>query len=425
MSVITAPRQALWQTSFTLLFASNLIKVAAENFASIAFVWLLLETGGDAVSTSLLYLCNIIPLMLFSLFVSPLLSRGKLTHWMFASDGVRFLIMLAIPICYLLDSLPIWLFFLSALLQSSCGAIYNPAAVALLPKVVDADQIQPANAMIQSANQVVRLIGLAGAGTLVTFFSASATLLITSILFLLSAVLLVFIQTDGHERVVEQPSNDEKLSYWETIRQGFAVLRQHRAIYAMAVLFAFVNVGVIPFFVLLAVFVQQDLQADAATYTILQAAQAIGAILVGLLLTKLKISIGRQGVLCLLACLAQGAALLLIGMEPWFWIIIVCCFLFGMAMTAVNVPEMVIIQTIVPQRQQAKVFAIVTTISTAFLPVASLAIGPLAKWLGTGVTIQLGGIVVLVCGLAAFLFTPLAKERFGQEKQQGYSASGS
>jgi MFS family permease len=421
MSAYASSRHALRQVNFRLLFASNLIKVSAENFASIAFVWLLLEAGGDAVSTSILYLCNIVPLVLFSLFFSPLLSRGKLTHWMFASDGVRFLILTVIPVCYLLDCLPVWLFFLSALLQSSCGAIYNPASVALLPKVVDAAQIQSANALIQSANQGVRLLGLAGAGTLVTFFSASMTLLITAFLFLISAVLLLFIQSAGQEQAVAKPRSGEKHSYWQHIREGFAVLRQHKVIYSMAVFFAFANVGVTPLFVLLAVFVRQELQADAAIFTMLQAAQAIGAILAGLVLTKVRLR--RQGALCLVACLAQGVSLLLIGTETWFWFIFLCCFVFGMAMTAVNVPEMVIIQTMVPQEQQAKVFAIVTTISTIFLPPASLFIGPLAKWLGAGHTIMLGGIFVTVCGLAAFLFLPLAKAGIDEGKKTGQAVS--
>lgn len=387
--------------NFTLLFLSNLIKVIADNFASIAFVWLLLEAGGDAVSTSILYVCTIIPLLLLSLLVSPLLSRGRLTSWMFASDAARFVIVLAIPAVHLFHEVPIWLFFLSAFLQSTCGSIYSPASVALLPKIVESSGLQKANALIQSSNQVVRLIGLAGAGTLVTWLSAGTTLIITAFLFLFSAILVIFI------RFAEEPT--ARPSYWKELREGFAVLRQHKAIYAMSMFFAFENIGVIPLFSLSAVFVEQDLAGNATTLTVLQGSQAIGAMVMGAILAR--VSIARQGALFMLASIVQGTAHLLLGFSPWLWLVILCSFFVGMAITAVNVPEMVIIQTTVPREQQAKVFAIVTTISTMFIPIASLAGGPLAKWLGAGFMISAGGLFALLTAIATLLFTPIAKLR--------------
>ncbi len=123
----------LWQLPYTLLFVSRVLQDLAHGFASIAFVWLLVENGGNAVSTSILFFCSLVPQMLLSSLVSPLLAKGKLQNWMFYSDTIRAAAVLAIPLFFAFDALPLWLFFASALIQSAVASVYLPASVALLP----------------------------------------------------------------------------------------------------------------------------------------------------------------------------------------------------------------------------------------------------------------------------------------------------
>ncbi|WP_139492350.1 MFS transporter [Brevibacillus dissolubilis] len=406
---LTSPRTKLWDTSFSFLFASHLLKGLADQFASVAFVWLLLESGGGAVSTSLLYMSNLVPIMLFGVLFSPLLQRGKMAHWMCASDVVRGLLVLLVPLCHWFGYAPVWLFFVSAFWQSTCGSVYQPASVALLSKVVVPAQIQAANAVLQSSQQVIRFAGLMGAGVLIMMLSARTTLVVTAGVLLLSAVLVLRVSSweERAPRPDRKPSADK--AYLRDISDGFTTLRQHRLLYIMTVFFALVNVGVVPLSTLMAVYVHEELQGSAVMLTLLQASQTAGAFVAGIWLTK--VTIRRHGALFLLACLLEGIAMLGIGSGEWLWLVVLGSFLFGMAMTAVNVPEMVLIQTTVPAAEQAKVYAIVTTISTMLLPVASLMVGPLAEWIGAGMTIMIGGIFLMVSVLVAVMFTPLSRAR--------------
>lgn len=69
----------------TILFALFIkdFKSNGENIATIAVVWLLIEMGGDALSSSILFVCSSVPRTLFGPFVSPLLSNEKYQQWIF------------------------------------------------------------------------------------------------------------------------------------------------------------------------------------------------------------------------------------------------------------------------------------------------------------------------------------------------------
>lgn len=240
----------LWNFSFSLLFLSQVLKNIAENFALVAFVWLLIQTGGGAISTSTLFFCSFVPQMLLSSIVSPLLSRGRIQNWMFGSDVLRAVIVMVVPVCYLLNILPIWVFFVSALLQSALGSVYTPASVALLPKIVEKSQVQTANAFMQSSSQIVTLLGLAGAGAVVTVLSAPATLIITSVLFLVSAGLIFCVKQGEDSNVGDTPDKKAASSYIERIKEGFVITRRHKLIYALAIYAIFLNIGSAPYMAL-------------------------------------------------------------------------------------------------------------------------------------------------------------------------------
>lgn len=411
----TTASPKLWQLPYTLLFVSRVSQDLAHGFASIAFVWLLVENGGDAVSTSILFFSSLVPQMLLSSFISPLLTKGKLQHWMFYSDTIRAAAVLAIPVSFAFDALPLWLFFASALIQSAVAALYLPASVALLPRVIEKHHIQAANAFQQSSSQVVVILGLAGAGAVIQFFSAVATLVITAGLLFLSAFLILLVR-DKKVPVQQAVAEEKKMRYLEQVKEGYTIVRQHKLLFGLNLFAIFLNLGSTPFMALTPIYVTDYLHGDAATLTMIRTSLAVGALLMGLFLAK--VNIPQQGALFTYAGIVSGATLSLMGTTDAIWFILLASFLKGMTISAINVPELVIVQTTVPQHQQAQVFSILTTFSFALIPFASLASGQLAAWIGPEKVIALGGWITLLSGVAVLLFTSLAKMRVDTELQK-------
>ncbi|MFD1737826.1 MFS transporter [Bacillus salitolerans] len=397
------PQPKIWTYSFSMLFSSKVTKVMAENITSIAFMWLLLESGGNAFSTSMMYVCSMVPQMLFGVLISPVLSKWKLTYWMFASDSVRAFIICTIPLLYLADALPLWMFYCAAFIQSACGAIYNPASVSLLPKVLAKSRIQQGNAILVSSDKTVYLLGLAGAGALITFLSTTTTLFITSALFLISALLILLVRLNGRDKVKE----DHTLSYWKKIRAGITFVCTETFILPLALVCIFVNIGIIPWIILRPILIYDDLSASAFIYTLVSSCGFIGGLVVGIILTKVVIR--HQGILFIIAVIVEGVALTITGMSPSIILMMICSFIIGMGETAINVPIMVMIQTSIPEDKQALVFSVIGLVVALPLPLFGLVMGPLALLVGNGVAIMLGGVLIILSGLGALKFTSLSK----------------
>lgn len=405
-------KQSLWNGPFRFLFASNVLKVTGDSFALLVMSWWVAELGGDPLSVALLYLCSFVPGMLLSSFVSPLLSKGYLSSWMFRSDFTRALIILVIPIASIYDYLPLWLFLAIAFLQSSVGSVYQPAAMQLLPRLVEKDHLQKANAILQSSNQSVMLIGLLTAGIVTALLSPALTLTITCVLFVLSAFTVSLVQSSEKHYIQEHQEEIQKaleaqkgMSYTKRVKEGFAIVRQHKLMFALAVFCIFLNLGTTPWNSLSTIFVYENLGDDPVILSLVRGSIVTGALSMGLLLAKIKLH--RPGLLFISAGIVSGVCLSIISLTDWLWLVMVCGFVMGACVSAVNVPQAVIIQTTVPPHQQAQVFSVILTISYIFLPPAILLSGPLGNQFGSIPVISVGGLIVLFSALLVGLFSPL------------------
>lgn len=140
-------------------FCSKLVKITADCFAVNTILWFLIFEGKGAIGTALLLAVSFLPQALLGPIITPLMKVDTLKFWMFFADITRALLMLAIPICYFSGFSPLWFILLLMLIHSATGASYNPASVSLIPKIVKGNLIQKANAVMQSSEHIVRLVG--------------------------------------------------------------------------------------------------------------------------------------------------------------------------------------------------------------------------------------------------------------------------
>jgi predicted MFS family arabinose efflux permease len=151
-------------------------------------------------------------------------------------------------------------------------------------------------------------------------------------------------------------------------------------------------------------------------YSILRGVAAVGAFMMGFALAKVKIK--RFGLFFIVAGMIEGAAFFITGMSTWLPVVLLASFIFGAAVSAINVPEMVIIQTSVDQDDQPQVYAVINASSNVFLPLAAVVSGVLAERFGAGPVIAGGGVLEILSGIAIFLFTGLAKSHLTADKQK-------
>lgn len=397
----------LWNSNFTNLFLSRVVKVTGDNFALISLMWLIIEMGEGAIGVALLLTVTILPQALLGPVISPLMQKKHLASWMFYSDIIRAIMIVSIPLLYSIGLLELWLLLIMVIFQSATGSSYNPASVAIIPQIVIKDHIQKANAILQSSYEIVTLISVTVAGFFVSLINVQNTLLVTGILFFISAVLARYIKQEIEDKTNVTKNDVQKESYIKKLAHGFKLVKNHKLLFTLTLYAIFMNIGLAPWSALSAVFVSEILESGASVYSLIRGTTAVGALLMGLLLSKVKVQ--RYGLLFILAGIVEGLSFLITGISTFLPIIFVCAFIFGMTVSAVNVPELVIIQTSVSEEDQPQVYAIITMLSVTMLPISYIISGYLANYIGIGKVIALGGLIEFLAGVYFLLFSGLAK----------------
>ena len=411
--------ESVWNKRFTTLFISRLIKNTGESFAFTSVLWLLILRGDGALGTGLLLAVTVLPSSLLAPILGPLMKKHHLPKWMFASDVVRATIVLIIPLLHFSHLLPLWLLISLMVIQSATGAAYNPASVAILPQIVPKHLIQKANAILQSSFEIVALAAVMVAGLLVKLIGPADTLLITTALFIISGLFIIGVKLQKTDEEKTADIKQAKNTYLYNLKRGFLVVKNHHILFALTLYCILMNVAAAPWQALSAVYVAEALQSDSMVYSILRGVAAVGAFMMGFALAKVKIK--RFGLFFIVAGMIEGAAFFMTGMSTWLPVVLLASFIFGAAVSAINVPEMVIIQTSVDQEDQPQVYAVINASSNVFLPLAAVVSGVLAERFGAGPVIAGGGVLEILSGIAIFLFTGLAKSHLSLDKQKSES----
>ncbi|MCY8350200.1 MFS transporter [Bacillus haynesii] len=399
----------VWQKNFTYLFCSKMIKITADSLAFNTILWFLILDGKGAIGTAFLIAVSFLPQAILGPIITPLMKTDKLKFWMFFSDLTRAFIMLIIPVFYFNGFSPLPFIILLMLLHSATGASYDPASVTLIPKIVKEDIIQKANATIQSAGQAIKLGAVTLCGVLIVLIGAAHTMLLILPLYVMSAILVLFIQYSGSEAGENGRATKSQEPYLKKLRKGFTLVRRHHILFPLAIFCVFLNLGSAPWEALAAVYIAEDLNQGAIIHSIVRVLTTGGAFLMGFILTRVRVN--RYGLLFVAAGIVEGTAFFITGMNSLLILVFAAAFILGATISAINVPEHTIIQISVNDEDQPQVYAVISMISYVMIPIGALTAGYAATVFGAGKVIAFGGVVEILAGLGILAFTKLGKSQ--------------
>jgi Na+/melibiose symporter-like transporter len=172
--------------------------------------------------------------------------------------------------------------------QAGLAAVFEPARSALLPSLLDRDELPAANGLIGLNANLARLLGASLGGVLLGYGGLPAVLFADFASFLLAALLLVR-RFDVDPPVVRHPP---VLKAWV---EGLREITRRRQLRFMVVLIGLMSAAQGLFVVLFVVFVTDRLGGGEAETGLLRGVQAIGGVLGGLLVGVLvrKLVAGR------------------------------------------------------------------------------------------------------------------------------------
>lgn len=371
-----------------------------------------LEIPQAAFMIGLVGLAQFVPVLLFSLIGGQAADRLNRKIILVVSNIARLAGTAALIATIFLparDALPI--IFSVAVLLGFVNAFTPAAANALYPQLVPRTDLPTAIAFNSLGFQTAKIVGPALGGL---FLALGGLILVYCAAFVLIALAIISIgtaKTPKHEKLSNAKGLDMML-------EGIRYIGRNKIVFGAISLDLFVVFfgGVVA---LLPVFARDVLHVGEAELGLLVASPAVGALTVAFLLARRPLA-RRVGAWMFWAVGIYGAATLVFGLSPYFWLSVCALIITGAADEISVYVRASLIQLATPDEMKGRVTSVSFIFISASNELGEFESGVAARFLGPIGAVILGGSVAIgVALLWTRIFPDLAKaDTFDGVKEQ-------
>jgi len=365
-------RRVLRNRNFMLLFYAGATSTGGFSLGQVALTWLVFVTTGSALDVAYVALASTIASILLSLVGGTLVDRQNRQILMILSDLVR-AFSLAILAAYLYFagfSLPLVL--LVSFILGTFSTIFNPAQRAVIPKVLDPDEVADANGLVQVATSIFQSIASAAGGAVVAVIGVVAAMGVNSATFAISASLTASMTLGilAKPNLVENDGSARK-GFVSDAADGVRYIYANRGLLYLTVSAGIINLFFAMLMPFVVVYSVDALKGGATVYGSLLAAFAIGMGPGALLVGRTK-AVAHAGVVWGVTGLVAGVAILLAAFTRSFIGAFSLFLIVGIISGYANVTWLSAVQLIVPSEMQGRYFGVDQLGSFAVMPVGQV-----------------------------------------------------
>jgi len=277
-----------------------------------------------------------------------------------------------------------------------------------VPQLVASSLLERANSLNQMTGTLVAVLGSAFGGIAVALFGVPALLLLNAASFLISAASEAFIRLPWVRR--EEPMSWRAVI--DDLNEGWHYIMDQPVLKKIVQSSAVLNFFYPPIFVLMPMFVAEDMASGPEIYGYLLSVMSLGSLL-ALLVISVSSLVHRHVGLVIYGVVIQGLLLLAFALAPPRLVIpqFVALFAFGFLNALVNIFLITVLQRTTDPEHMGKAFGIMDTVSGTLQPLGQAAAGTSAALVGIrgvytlcGAAIGVGGkIVTSIPGLASYI----------------------
>jgi MFS family permease len=268
----------LRQRDYGLLWAGTLVSDAGDWLLIIALPVAVFAMTGSAMATSAVFLAELLPMLALGTVAGVLVDRWDPRRALVVIALVQAVLLL--PLLAVRSAADLWIVVAVAAAQSTMVALASPAKFAILPALVDAEDLTGANSLVAMNQNLARLVGSPLGGLVYDVAGLTGVVLVDAVSFVGGAVLVALItrRSAGGGGAPERPG---LVAEW---LDGLRVVRRSRALSVALLSVAISQFAQGVFVVLFVVFVQRSLGGGGAEVGLLRGVQAVGAVAGALLL---------------------------------------------------------------------------------------------------------------------------------------------
>ena len=179
---------------FRLVWFGEGVSLVGDQFHLIALSWLVLGLTGSGFALGMILVAAAIPRGIFMLLGGVLSDRVSPRDLALASNILRAVVTTIVAGLVLGAQVQVWHLALAGVVFGTVDAVFLPAINTLVPRLVPADRLAAANALMQGTAQLVGTVGPAIAGIAIAIIGIGAAFAVDALSFAVAAVALWFVR---------------------------------------------------------------------------------------------------------------------------------------------------------------------------------------------------------------------------------------
>jgi len=385
------------------VWTGSTISGIGDEITLLALPWLVLQLTHSPFQLGIVASLQHLPFLLFTLIAGVYADRWDRRRIMLGADLLRFASLATIPIAALFGVLTIAQIYVIAFLAGTGRVWFEVAHYALLPGIVEPDQLVDANSKFQVTDGVSVFFGPSIGGLLIKLAGAANAIAVDAVSFLVSAAAIFTLPS---LRAAQSP---EERGWRAQLLGGLRYLVQQRPIFEnalalMAMLFFMTMVDAVFVF-----YAQHELHLDAALTGIVLAAAGVGPIIFGSLAPRIRRRL-RTGQVLVVAAILSGPLLAILDLavllpKPLAIALVGASMAVSFGMAALwNVATLSYRQAVIPGHLMSRVNSSLRFIAWGTMPIAAFVGGLLSQTIGVRwlIAISAAGLMVVAAALATF-----------------------
>ena len=371
--------------------------------------WLVYDLTKDPFYLGLDLFLGQLPIMLFSLFGGVFADRLDRRKMLLMSQYIQMVCAFVLSVLFAEHLVKVWMILSLSFVVGVGQSFGGPAYSALLPTLVEKEDLSNAIAMNSIQFNLARIVGPSLGGLAYTLLGATWCFGLNGVSYLAVIASLFLINT----KFVPVKTQESVL---ESMKEGIRFIRQREGMTALVILafcttlFGFSLNGFLP------VFVRTIFHRGPETYTLLLVCSGAGSITGALTVAASERMKGKSR-LTLLILVGLGLVTAGFAVSRWLPLSCVLMFVAGMGLMASASFMLSLAQLMATNAMRGRVMSVYNLAFRGGIPLGALALGKLIPTFG--VTKSLGGAGLALVGVAGYFLVRRGRELEPETAAQG------
>ena len=384
---------------FRIMWLGACVSTIGTFVQQFAQSWLVYDLTKDPFYLGLDLFLGQLPIILFSLVGGVFADRLDRKKMLLASQYIQMICAFVLTILFATHAVKVWHILTLSFFVGVGQSFGGPAYSALLPTLVDPEDLANAISMNSIQFNLARIIGPTLGGLAYTVFGATWCFALNGLSYVAVIVSLFVIK-------VQFTAPKTQTSVLKSMKEGLHFIRDREGLAPLVVLafcttlFGFSLSGFLP------VIVRTIFHRGPGTYELLLVFSGAGSICGALLVAAME-KLKGQGRLAVIALFALGLATAGFAVSKWLPISCILIFLAGTAVMASASLMLSLVQLIVVDSMRGRVMSVYNLAFRAGIPLGALILGKLIPILG--ISIAIAGFGFCLVAVAIYFLIVMTK----------------